>query len=265
MNAPARLTASPFQLLRQAAGDRRALAGKLSRLRRTAKLWRNDAEIRRRLQQLQHMGYAPTVPSRLQLAFGAMDMLRFVIVPAARDYYQSKGINFHFHQVLRFLDDPTALIDPTGLLSEREAITGHVLQVTHLNPIYDLQLLAMWETGLADFEQEIKDLLAGIHPRTATIGAVIEDPAYHARLLGYVQRFRADPLTPALVREDQTLRTDPHFANAEKTFATLPGYLAWCLSLPADVPGLLRHRATCKRFPVEFALPTWAVPSALQS
>lgn len=259
MPTPARLTASPLHLLRQAVGDRQAIAGKARRLRRTAQLWRNQPEIERRLGQLQAMGYTPKLPTRAQLAFGAWDMLRFVIVPAARDYYQSRGINFTFHQILRFADDPTALIDPTGLLSERDAITGHVLQVTHLNPIYDLQLLAMWETGLADFEQEIKDLLAGTHPRTQTIGAVIEDPDYHGRLLAYVQAFRADPHTPPLVRADQTLRADPHFANAERTFATLPGYLAWCLSLPSTVPGLMHHRLTCRRFPRDFALPAWAV------
>lgn len=258
MAMPARLTESPLRLLRQAVGDRRAVRGKLQRLGRTAKLWRNRPEIERRLRQLQSMGYTPRLPSRAQLAFGAWDMLRFVIVPAAKDYYQSRGINFTFHQILRFADDPTALIDPTGLLSEREAIAGHVLQVTHLNPIYDLQLLAMWETGLADFEQEIKDLLAGLHPRAQTIGAVIEDPDYHARLLTYVQAFRANPHTPPLVREDQTLRSDPHFANAERTFATLPGYLAWCLSLPTSLAGLVQHRLTCRQFPVEFALPEWA-------
>jgi len=258
MAQPARLTESPLHLLRQAVGDRRAVRGKLQRLGRTAKLWSNQPEIERRLGQLQTMGYTPRLPSRAQLAFGAWDMLRFVIVPAARDYYQSRGINFTFHQILRFADDPTALIDPTGLLSEREAITGHVLQVTHLNPIYDLQLLAMWESGLADFEQEIKDLLAGTHPRAQTIGAVIEDPDYHARLLRYVQAFRANPHTPPLVRQDQTLRADPHFANAEKTFATLPGYLAWCLSLPPTLAGLVQHRLTCRKFPVGFVLPEWA-------
>mgnify|MGYP000432097829 CR=1 FL=1 len=30
--------------------------------------------------------------------------LRFFIAPAAADYYDSKGINFNFHQLLRFLD-----------------------------------------------------------------------------------------------------------------------------------------------------------------
>ena len=44
-------------------------------------------------------------------------MLRFWIVPAAEDYYQQKGIDFRFHQLLRFLDDPASLVDPIGLFS----------------------------------------------------------------------------------------------------------------------------------------------------
>jgi len=34
-------------------------------------------------------------------------------------------------------------------------------------------------------------MIAGTHPRARSIGAIIEEPDYHARLLEYVREFRA--------------------------------------------------------------------------
>lgn len=251
-----RTSKSAWQLMLQAVGDRRAVRGKLGRTVRTARLWLDPAEVDRRLQTLERKGHIDKRPTRLQLAFGAWDMLRFVIVPAARDYYRAKGIDFTFHQVLRALDDPPSLLDPTGFLSDPETIMGHVMQVVHLNPVYDLQLLEMFDDGVARFEAEVLAMVQGRHPRAQTIGAVIEDPDYHARLLAYVQAWRRDPASAApLVREEQTLRADPAFAAAERTFASLPGYIAWCNALPASWPGLVRHRVRVRRFPVGFRGP----------
>ena len=101
------------------------------------------------------------------------------------------------------------MIDPVGLLSDRDTIVGHVMQVVHLNPIFDLQLIQMFDDGLEDFERQVEAMLAGTHPRHRTIAAIVEEPDYHARLLDYVRRFRADPDTAPLVRAEQTLRSDP--------------------------------------------------------
>jgi hypothetical protein len=92
-------------------------------------------------------------------------------------------------------------------------------------------------------------MLAGTHPRAETIGAIIEDPAYHARLLDYVRRFRENPATESIVR-DQTLREDPHFAAAERTFATLPGFLGYATSLPKRPRELFRRYRSLARFPL---------------
>src|SRR5690606_28653166 len=149
-------------------------------------------ELERRMACLERAGYVAERPTRAQLAYGALDMVRFVIIPAARDYYAQQGIDFNFHQLLRFLDDPVSLMDPTGMLSERDTIIGHLLQVTHLNPIYDLQLMDMWGDGLEELERQVAEMVSGTHPRAGTIGAIIEDPGYHARLLGYVRHYRKD-------------------------------------------------------------------------
>jgi hypothetical protein len=193
-------------------------------------------------------------PTRLQLLFGGLDMLRFLIEPAAREYYRQQNISFAFHQCLRILDDPVSMIDPTGLLSERDTITGHVMQVVHLNPIFDLQLLQAFPEGLEGFERELEAMLAGTHPRARTIAAVVEDPGYHERLLAYVRRYRADPNTPPLVREQKTLRTDPRFAAAEQEFATLPGFLAYCGRLPKGFLSLLRRLRAVREFEAYDAL-----------
>ena len=163
-------------------------------------------------------------------------MLRFVIEPAARDYYAQKDISFGFHQLLRVLDDPVSMVDPTGFLSERDTIVGHLMQVVHLNPIYDLQLLQMFPDGLPDLERQLEAMVAGRHPRSRTIAAIVEDPDYHARLLDYVRRYRVDPDAEPLVRQEQTLRDDERFSAAERTFATLPGFLR-LLRTPPDGAG----------------------------
>jgi hypothetical protein len=245
-----RQTASPFSLVRTAVGGPREIAGKLGRLRRTVALWLDRGEIERRLRTLEERGFIRARPSRVQIFFGGLDMLRFVIEPAARDYYRQKGISFGFHQLLRVLDDPVSMLDPTGFLSDRDTIMGHVMQVVHLNPIYDLQLLQMFPDGLEDFERQVAAMVAGTHPRARTIGAIVEDPGYHARLLDYVRRFRADPDTEPMVREEQTLRADPRFAAAEATFATLPGFIAYCHGLPRSFLALARRLHTVTEFPL---------------
>jgi len=250
---PLRLTASRATLVRAAIGGPRQLAGKLARIARTLGLWLRPREIDARLARLEARGYLRCRPTRLQLLFGSLDMLRFVIEPASRDYYRQRGIGFALHQWLRWLDDPCSLIDPTGFFSDRDTIIGHVMQVVHLNPLYDFQLLQMFEDGLEELERQLGQMRGGTHPRARTIGAIVEERDYHARLQGYLRRYRRDPSTPPLVRQAQTLRADPVFAAAERTFATLPGFVAYCNELPRELGALRRRLHAQKSFPLELA------------
>lgn len=248
---PLRMTAGPWTLIRAAIGGPRQVADKSVRFARTLSLYFRRAEIRRRLETLQGRGYIDRIPNRWQIVFGGLDMLRFVIEPAARDYYEQKGISFNFHQLLRWLDDPVSVIDPTGFMSERDTIIGHIMQVVHLNPIYDLQLLEMFPDGLDSLEHQVEQMLAGTHPRQHTIGAIVEDPDYHARLLDYLRRYRSDPDTAQLVREEQSLRDDAAFAAAERTFATLPGFIRYCNGLPIGFADLFFRMRRVKTFEIE--------------
>jgi hypothetical protein len=243
-----------WRLVVRAIGGPRAIGGKLARAARTLRLWLDRGAVGRRLDALDRCGLVGARPDRWQILFGGLDMLRFVIEPAARDYYAQVGISFGFHQLLRVLDDPVSMIDPTGFLSDRDTIIGHVMQVVHLNPIYDLQLLQAFPDGLDELERQLAAMLDGSHPRHGTIGAIVEDPGYHARLLDYVRGYRSDPATPELVRAEQTLRRDPRFAAAERTFATLPGFLDYCSRLPRGAGPLARRMRRVRVFPLEMAL-----------
>jgi hypothetical protein len=252
---PLRMRASALRLVWTAIGGPRQVAGKLRRLAQTASVYASPNEIPARLARLHALGYVDRVPTRAQLAFGGLDMLRFVIEPAARDYYAHKGISFNLHQLLRVLDDPVSMIDPTGLLSARDTIIGHVMQVVHLNPVYDLQLLEAFGDGLDELDRQVRAMIDGTHPRHSTISAIIEDPGYHARLLGYVEAYRRDRRAAPPVRAEQSLRADPVFAIAERQFATLPGFLRYCMRLPTSPLALARRLRTVRTFPVDLADP----------
>ncbi|MCB9740084.1 MAG: hypothetical protein H6747_12535 [Deltaproteobacteria bacterium] len=252
--ATARLHEPAWRLLVRAIGNRRAVRDKVRRVGRTLPVWADGDELGRRLDNLAARGLLDPDrprPNRAQLFFGGLDQLRWVIIPGARDYYAQRGISFAMHQVLRFADDPVSVLDPSGLFSLRETITGHVLQVTHLDPIYDLELLQMWPDGVADFEAEVGAMIDGSHPRAGTIGAVIEDAGYHTRLLGYVRAYRADPAAERLRRDVGAVGDDPHFAAASERFATLGGYLDWCQSLPRGAGALAWRWASVRRFPLQ--------------
>ena len=205
-----------------------------------------------RLQRLKDLGWIDEVPTRVQRMVGALDMVRFWIVPCAADYYRSKGINFYFHTLLRFLDDPSSLIDPLGLNSTRDTIIGHVLQVVHANPDYDLQLLESFEGGLRAMEEQVRSILDGSHPRAESILATVEDPEYHARLLEHVVRFRENRgQAGRLLREN--IDGDQQFQVLERTFGELPNAMRYFTKMPRTPAAAARHLVTCREFPYELA------------
>jgi hypothetical protein len=212
----------------------------------------DERQVLPRLRRLQELGYIAEIPTRIQRIVGALDMLRFFIVPCAADYYRSKGINFYFHTLLRFLDDPASIIDPTGFNSTRDTIIGHVLQVVHANPDYDLQLLDSFPDGLHEMEAQVEALLAGTHPRAASILATVEDPDYHRRLLEHVREFRRRrPTSASLVREN--ILSDDRFRLLERTFGELPRAMRYFSKLPTTPLAAARHLLTVREFPVHLA------------
>jgi hypothetical protein len=248
---PDRMSKSPWSLVRQTMGDRRARWHKAAQLARALNGYGDSAKVEARLERLRCLGYITEVPTRLQRIVGALDMMRFFIVPCAADYYADKGLDFRFHTLLRFLDDPASVIDPTGFNSTRDAIIGHVMQVVHANPQYDFQLLESFEGGLEQMEQQVADVLAGVHPRSASILAIVEDPEYHARLLEHIRAFRRDPTVAPLLREN--IVANPEFAAVERTFGTVPGAMRYFAKMPRTPFAAARHLLTVREFPRDLA------------
>lgn len=232
----ARRTEPALRLLRRAAGP---LSGWPAKSARVAFLLGRYAGRRHRIQleRLRALGLVDAVPNDVQLTVGAIDMLRFWISPAAADYYAEQGIDYTFHQVLRFLDDPAGLGDPVGFFSERDAIIGHLMQVVHANPVYDLQLLMLHDAGLDALERQLTEMLDGTHPRAHSISAIVEEPDYHQRLLDYVRVFRADPRSPPPLRKN----IEGRFDALERTFGSLPGAMRYFCRLPKRWPAGLAH------------------------
>lgn len=247
----ARNSMDPWSLVRQTMGNRRARWRKGIDLVRALQGYGDSEKVEARLERLRALGYIDAVPTRLQRIVGAIDMLRFFIVPCAADYYADKGLDIRFHTLLRFLDDPASLIDPTGFNSTRDAIIGHVMQVVHANPHYDFQLLESFEGGLEQMEQQVADLLAGQHPRTSSILAIVEDPAYHEQLLAHIREFRRDPTVPPLLRENIT--RNPTFAAIERTFGTVPGAMRYFATMPRTAVGAAHHLFAVREFPADLA------------
>ena len=248
---PARLHEPPIRLLRRAMGDKQTRRQKMRNLASALRHYGDESRVQPRLRRLQELGWIDRIPTRIQRIVGALDMARFFIIPCADDYYRTKGINTYFHTLLRFLDDPASLIDPTGFNSSRDTIIGHVLQVVHANPDYDLQLLESFEDGLAEMEAQILQMLDGTHPRAESILATVEDPEYHARLLEHVRQFRARRKADPLVRDN--IVGDERFARLERTFGEMPSAMRYFAKLPTTPLGAALHLLTVREFPEHLA------------
>ncbi len=253
MESPAarRLSASPWVLAREALGGPGAAVAKAGRFARALAGYVDGPLLDERLATLHARGLVEEIPTKPQLVAGAYDMLRFWIAPASAEYYAERGIDFGFHQVLRFLDEPASLIDPVGFFSTEAGIVGHLMQVVHANPVYDLELLQMFDGGLDTLERELVEMIAGTHPRAASIGAIVEEPGYHAALLDFVRAFRVDPETPPLLRSN--VGGSAAWRDLERTFGRLRTAMRYFRRLPPDAFGALHHMTTVRRFPVELA------------
>ena len=243
-----RLCEPPHRLLRRVLGARAVWRDKGRRLLAALRSLADERRIRERLERLHALGRIDAIPTRLQRFVGALDMLRFYLLPFTADYCRQKRISLSFQALLRLLDDPASLVDPTGLCSERDTIIGHLLQVVHADPSYDLALLEAWPDGLAEMESQLLALLAGAHPRTASLRATVEDLEYHARLLIHVREaLRPSGAARPVLCEEAT--RDPRFVRLSRQFGTLEGALRYFARMPQRPLDALRHLWTVRDVP----------------
>jgi hypothetical protein len=148
---------------------------------------------------------------------------------------------------LRFLEEPASLADPVGFFSTEDGIIGHLMQVVHANPVYDLQLLCMFDRGLDELERQLEQMEAGTHPRAETIAAIVEEPDYHQRLLAFVRAWRVDPSLPPLLREN--IADSSAFSEIEQTFGSLTAAMRYFCRLPRTPLEAATHLLTVRTFP----------------
>jgi len=236
-----------YRLLADAIGPLPGVAGKARRLAAILAEYGHGAELDARLARLQARGLIDAIPTRLQLVVGSIDMVRFWISPAAADYYRSQGIDFTFHQILRFLDEPASMADPVGFFSDPDNIIGHLMQVVHANPLYDLQLLDFHDGGVESLCTQLAQMIAGTHPRSQSIGAIVEEPDYHQRLLTFVRAWQRDRSTPPVLRSN--IAENPAYRELEATFGSLTEAMRYFCRMPTTVAAAMRYLLTTHRFP----------------
>src|SRR5688572_16264338 len=97
-------------------------------------------QVRERLERLRALGHIEAIPDLPQLLVAARDQMILSASAETRIFYKSQGIPWIFHNLRRFIANPSTMMDPAGLFSPRDTIVHHVLQTFHRHPIYDLVL-----------------------------------------------------------------------------------------------------------------------------
>ena len=217
-----------FSEARAALGGRALWRAKRARAVRMLWSYTDRAERTRRMRRLQQQAGLRRLPNDWQLFVGSLAMLSRFVYPASRKYYQQTGKNFIWHQLLRLLDEPSAVMDAVGLSAPKDVIVGHLIQVAHHEVGWDVQLLHMFPDGVQCLKSELRQLIAGTHPRQAAIAAIVEVADYHERLLACLESDH----------DDDVLRIYDVPPGTESLFApeySLPTrFLSYCSDLPAS-------------------------------
>jgi hypothetical protein len=190
------------------------------------------AKVRARLERLRELGHIDVVPTWPQLLLAGRDQMIVSASAETKLFYASQGIPWIFHNVRRFISGPATVLDPIGLFATRDAIVEHVLQTFHRHPVYDLVLLRSHHDGVEEMEKQARQLLAGTHPHQRALESLVEDGAYHARLLTDIAAFHANPHLPARPVPDG-LVGDRNLMMAMDQFKDIRGYTRYASRLRA--------------------------------
>ncbi|MCB9658302.1 MAG: hypothetical protein R3B40_15175 [Polyangiales bacterium] len=260
------LRRSPAEYVVVALGTPRDVATAVRRVITVGSRWVRDDGIHARLARCHDQGWIPGVPTRAQLIFGGADMIRFLFEPGGRSLNRARGIDRRLYYVLLTLGDPATLLDPGGMTATRDEVVLHVLENFHFSPVYDLQLLATFEGGLAALAEACTQVLDGTHERATALRARIPEDDYFETLRRYALeasagRRPAAPRFPCREGEISAPSGTPEelaaLQRAAQTFTELWAFLAYCSALPTDPLELARRLHTLRACPVD-AVPTLA-------
>jgi len=188
--------------------------------------------VRGRLERLVRVGLTESVPTFSQLMVGGQHMMLGAASDETRLFYESQGIGFTFHNFRRFVDYPATMMDPVGFFADRDAIIHHILSTTHRHPVYDFQLLLMFDDGLGELLRRVELAARGQDRDQTRLDQLVEDPTYYARLLPQTREFCADPTTATMALE-YAYSADPHLMLAMDQFKDVPGFVRYAGRLPA--------------------------------
>ncbi len=236
--------------LRAAIGPWSAIRRKFFNAMRTTWNTVYRKERRRRLALLQSRGLIETAPTEWQIWMASYDMMTGYIMPSNDEFYANYDKNQYWLQFLRVLDEPSTMMDPTGLAVDCDTVIQHLLHVVHCSAAYDVGLLEMFPDGLDRLEDQLELYVAGNHPRQAAIADLIERPEYPAELLDAVRLYRQDPETHWMVT----------------TFATPDGcndLFDFGIDRYGTLGRLLRYAHTLPRSPWASLKARWADPKAV--
>jgi hypothetical protein len=226
---------SRWLLLRDVLGGWRQSWDRLRQLVALVAAFFRPRLVRARLERLRALGHVAAVPNTAQLLLAARDQMMLGASEETKIFYASQGIPWIFHNARRFLSGPATMLDPVGLFSPRDAIIHHVLQTFHRHPVYDLVLLRGFPDGVEEMERQAEQIRAGTHPHQRALASLIEDGAYHARLVDDVRAFRADPYVPARPLPPG-LVSDRQLMLAMDQFKDLRGFTSYAARLRATMP-----------------------------
>ena len=219
--------------LRTALGSPSAVLTKCRNAGRTLATTFNRTERTRRLEHLKTSGCIDEIPNEWQILQGSYQMLRQYIIPSNTDFYRHYKESPYWLQFLRVLDEPSAMMDPTGLAVSRDMIISHLLHVVHCSAGYDVDLLNMFPGGLDELERQLTLYLNDAHPRQNAIATLLERPDYPSLLLAALKLYRQNPTTHWKVSTFATPKgCEERFEPGIERFGSPSRLLQYSLTLP---------------------------------
>ena len=187
-------------------------------------------QAQRRLRRLEKMGHIDTRPTLAQLWLAARDQVFLKSAVDTKLMYEKKGIPWTFHNLRRFLAEPTTFMDPVGVYANADTITNHILQVVHHNPLYDMELLNAREGGLDELERQLNQLDAGTHVHQESLSSLVEEADYWSKLRKQLADFRD---CPTQTRYPDLSGYEPDMGLAVDQFKDVRGYTNYASRLEA--------------------------------
>ncbi len=226
---------SHFQQVRSAMGSWTRVGQKLHGV---GVVVRNTVDRRARLarlRRLKRLGRIDAIPTEFQIWLACHEMFRDFILPSNRAFFEHDEQDEAWALFLRFLDEPAAMLDPSGLAISRDLLIAHLLHAVHVSAGYDVALLEIFPDGLDELERQCGQLIEGVHPHQAALMERLDRSDYPEQLLAAVRRYRADPEAEWAVQTYPAPEPcAPAMAEGLARFGTIGRLLRRARALPAS-------------------------------